>query len=62
MKNVVRLMLQSLLGLIESNQGEIAEYCYFFCKHGSLACTEPLLTEEQLELACISGTFQYLSA
>lgn len=44
-KNVVRLMLQSLLGLVESSLGEIAEFCYFFCKHGSLACSEPLLTE-----------------
>lgn len=61
-KNVVRLMLQSLLGLVENNQGEIAEYCYFFCKHGSLACTEPLLTEEELELACVSGTWRCLSA
>ena len=61
-RNVVRLVLQSLLGLVEGNQGEITEFCYFLCKHGSLACTEPLLTEEQLELACVSSASACLSA
>lgn len=35
---------------------------YHLCRHGSYACTEPLLTTEELELVCLNPRLKYVSA
>ena len=56
------MILQALIKTVESNQAEIGQYCYILCHHGSYVCTYPLLTQQQLELCCISQAFSYISA
>lgn len=35
---------------------------YHLCRHGNYSCTEPILTQDELELTCISVKNGYVSA
>ena len=35
---------------------------YHLCRHGNYSCTEPILTNEELELMCVSGKYKCISA
>ena len=41
---------------------KFTEILYHLCRHGNFSFTEAILTEEELELTCISPKFEYVSS